>query len=138
MNMQNWTWSLLGLSLLGLACGDNSRVTEFAVPDFGAAGGIVGGPDGNIWFTDWVRGGIGRLTSTGTVSLFPLPDPGSSPMGIAAGPDGNLWLQVPGGPALFSFLPGEFPPMYPSPCAMSTGRLPAPGSIRRGFACRGL
>ena len=33
---------------------------------------------------------------TGTITEFPVPNPGSSSqMGIAAGPDGNLWFTVP-------------------------------------------
>ena len=40
-----------------------------------------------------VRGNkIGRITTAGVITEFPVPTAGSSPVGIAAGPDGNLWF----------------------------------------------
>jgi virginiamycin B lyase len=35
---------------------------------------------------------IGRITTSGTITDFPLPSPVSGPVGIAAGPDGALWF----------------------------------------------
>ncbi len=49
--------------------------------------GITAGPDGNLWFTP--RGGIGRITPSGVVTIFPL---NTIPHQITAGPDGNLWF----------------------------------------------
>ena len=51
---------------------------------------ITTGPDGNLWFTGGNQ--IGRMTSDGVVTAFPLP-PVSSPSGITVGPDGNLWFS---------------------------------------------
>ena len=35
---------------------------------------------------------IGRITTAGVITEFPIPTAGSGPAGIAAGPDGNLWF----------------------------------------------
>ncbi len=77
-------------------------VTEFAVPDVpppagspaGTPGtpatlsGITAGPDGALWFTG-VPGEVGRITTTGVVTEFPVS---GNPTGITAGPDGALWF----------------------------------------------
>ena len=55
------------------------------------------GPDGAIWFTNSLS--IGRITTSGSVTWYPLPGGlvyGSGLMGITAGPDGNLWFTVRG------------------------------------------
>jgi streptogramin lyase len=59
---------------------------------------IATGPDGNIWFTTdavggVVTGGIGRITTSGVLTWFPLPASVSMiPGEITSGPDGNLWF----------------------------------------------
>jgi streptogramin lyase len=55
---------------------------------------ITAGPDGALWFVDSFGGdpAIGRITSTGAIQQFPLPD-GLQAIGlIAAGPDGSVWF----------------------------------------------
>lgn|GEM_PF-1002624 len=64
-------------------------ITEYSVP-FGQPYRITAGPDGNLWFTE-TQGQIGRITTSGAVSLFTTPDPDLLLDSIAAGPDGNLW-----------------------------------------------
>lgn len=58
--------------------------------------GISAGPDGNLWFTyedfSTNANAIGRITTTGTSSLFPTPTPNSGPTDITAGPDGAMWF----------------------------------------------
>ena len=82
---------------------NNGKITEFDLP---AGGGgpydIVEGPDGNLWYTRADVSGpcgspdsgnaIGRMTPTGSVVEYPLPNSDSRPLGIAAGRDGNLWF----------------------------------------------
>ncbi len=60
---------------------------------------IVSGPDGDLWFfsnnnaTD--QGFLGRVTTAGVVTLFPIPSFSSKPPNLdslAAGADGNLWF----------------------------------------------
>ncbi len=53
---------------------------------------LVLGPDGNIWFTVGNPAAIGRITTSGAITLFPTPTPASLPFGIADGPDGRLWF----------------------------------------------
>ena len=82
-------------------------VTAFAFPagidwprDNHMSSGVVAGPDGNPWFTGAVAGHdpesprVGRITPSGSVTMFPLPV-GSSwdfESAITLGPDGNLWF----------------------------------------------
>jgi hypothetical protein len=54
--------------------------------------GVAGGPDGNVWFTK--QGGIGRVTPSGTVTIYTVPNGGDSGA-IANGPDGKLWFTEP-------------------------------------------
>jgi streptogramin lyase len=56
--------------------------------------GITAGPDGNVWFAlegDGVSSEVGRVTSSGTMTLFPIL-PALSYPAITTGPDGNLWV----------------------------------------------
>ncbi|OLC25897.1 MAG: hypothetical protein AUJ02_09970 [Chloroflexi bacterium 13_1_40CM_3_65_12] len=81
-------------------------VVEYPVPDpiapgascFGCGqaslGGIVAGPDGNIWFLDSGHYKVGRLTAVGAVTEFNLPANVGGPVGITVGPDGNLWITT--------------------------------------------
>src|SRR6185437_2405587 len=78
---------------------------QYAIPNtwaFIQPGGITAGPDGALWFTFanytspaggtvGVGGIIGRVSTSGSVTEFPLPA-GISPGPIAAGPDGALWF----------------------------------------------
>ena len=59
---------------------------------------IAAGPDGNLWFTDYFDGSIGRITPTGAVTIFPSHGRAPSPSEITLGPDGNMWFtnQAPG------------------------------------------
>lgn len=53
---------------------------------------ITSGPDGNLWFTEFWTNRIGRMTTAGVLTEFPIPTPDSAPRGITTGPDGNLWF----------------------------------------------
>jgi virginiamycin B lyase len=57
--------------------------------------GIASGPDGALWFTELDAGQIGRITTSGVVTEYPISSPSDSqsfPAGIASGPDGALWF----------------------------------------------
>jgi len=71
-------------------------VTEFLVPTAGAfPQGIAAGPDGAIWFTETAANKIGRVTTDGVVTEFPIVG-GTIPIGITAGPDNRLWFTCNG------------------------------------------
>ena len=57
-----------------------------------ALSGIAAGPDGAVWFTDQNCNLIGRITTAGVVTTFPIPSPSTNPSAITAGPDGALWF----------------------------------------------
>jgi streptogramin lyase len=63
-------------------------ITEFALSTNNAfPGNIVSAPDGNLWYVDEAAH-LGRVTTAGTITLFPATDPSA----IAVGPDNNLWV----------------------------------------------
>ena len=53
---------------------------------------IAAGPDGALWYTDPGTNVIGRVTTAGAVTTYPLPTPARGPSGITSGPDGALWF----------------------------------------------
>jgi virginiamycin B lyase len=53
---------------------------------------ITAGPDGNLWFTEYLGNNIGRITPAGAISEFSVPTPGTDPTYITTGPDGNVWF----------------------------------------------
>ncbi len=65
-------------------------LTEYALPAGSIAAGIVGGPEGNLWFADQGTSKVGKITTSGTITEYALPK-GSGPLGITEGPDRNLW-----------------------------------------------
>jgi streptogramin lyase len=68
-------------------------VTEF--PVFGGTlqlKGLTSGPDGNLWFTDPLSNQVGKMTTSGLVTLYHLPAGVTGPYEIVAGPDGALWF----------------------------------------------
>jgi len=54
--------------------------------------GISAGADGNLWFAEENGNQIGRITTTGAITEFPIPTSGALPRYITSGPDGNLWF----------------------------------------------
>lgn len=67
--------------------------------------GLTTGPDGNIWIAETRCDRIGRITPSGAVAEFQLPE-NTHPVGIITGPDGNLWFTVSGRNALGRITPG--------------------------------
>lgn len=54
--------------------------------------GITTGPDGNLWFVENTGNAIGKMTTSGAITEYALPNGGSRPWQITTGPDGNLWF----------------------------------------------
>jgi virginiamycin B lyase len=80
-------------------------ITEFPLPTDNPGIGahfIAAGPDGNVWYTSAFRRTIGRVTTDGAITEFPVPLPATDPLnpdglgasGIVAGRDGNLWFGL--------------------------------------------
>jgi streptogramin lyase len=58
---------------------------------------ITAGPNRAVWFTEYNANAIGKITTGGDITEYPLPRLGSAfqsagPFGITAGADGNLWF----------------------------------------------
>ncbi len=70
-----------------------TETVEYSLPKASEPEGIVAGPDGNLWFTDYRSGKIGKITTSGAITEYSLPS-GSDPSGIAAGPEKEkaLWF----------------------------------------------
>src|SRR5579863_5539500 len=68
--------------------------TEIAVPTLKSEpNGIAEGADGNMWFCEYAKNGIGRFDfRNGAVVRFKIPAKLTHPDQIAKGPDGNIWF----------------------------------------------
>jgi streptogramin lyase len=90
--------SVAGWALLTLIACSNPSVAAFASTDFSVPPGrtaypyaMVVGPDNNIWFVEWGGQKVGRITTAGVITEFPIAN-AQALLGIASGPDGNLWF----------------------------------------------
>jgi streptogramin lyase len=68
----------------GDSCGKRRFFGCIPTPDSNPFG-IEPGPDGALWFTEANSDKIGRITTAGVISEFPLPIAGSYPLSIQAG-----------------------------------------------------
>jgi hypothetical protein len=70
--------------------------SQFPVKPGTAPWGIVSGPDGALWFSEsstiLAPDKIGRITTAGVITDFPVITSPSLPQLITAGPDGALWF----------------------------------------------
>jgi streptogramin lyase len=70
-----------------------STITEFPLASGTDPYAITTGLDGNLWFTEYGTGKIGRITPSGTVTEFPLASATSEPSGIATNTVGRkVWF----------------------------------------------
>jgi streptogramin lyase/pimeloyl-ACP methyl ester carboxylesterase len=113
-------------------------IVEYQVPTAnGLPRGITQGPDGNLWFTEAQANQIGRVTTSGVVTEFPLPmcGPTSSwnpyPMEIALGADGNLWFTEYGCASIGRITTSGSVTEFPLPSNPSTNN-PEPDGITAG------
>src|SRR5207248_1873922 len=83
---------VLALVLFGTAAAplQAQTVTEFPIPSGFGSKAIATGPDGNLWFAEYLK--VGRVTTSGAITLYDTPTFSAFNNGIAAGPDGNLWF----------------------------------------------
>ena len=66
---------------------------------------IVSAQDGNLWFTELNSNRIGRITVSGAITEFPLPQSGSGPFGIASDGVGRIWFTEVLGNRIGMFFP---------------------------------
>jgi streptogramin lyase len=86
-----------GPSIIGVIT-PQGKMREFTLPH-SILGSITRGPDGNLWFAEYqysgtgtTAGEIGRITTAGKISGFPLPTSSNSPISITFGADHTLWF----------------------------------------------
>ncbi len=113
---------LAAVTAVAVPVAARSPLTEFRISV--AKSGVIGitvGPDGNVWFTEYLDSKIGRITPAGVVTgEFTVPTAGSRPRDIAAGPDGNLWFTESFGNKIGQITPaGVFVAEYPLPTPKS-------------------
>lgn len=73
---------------------DDGTLTEYPMTDY-AMGPFVLGPDGNFWLASqlgMVQAIARRITPSGVITNFPIPDGVEFMQWPAAGPDGNIWF----------------------------------------------
>jgi len=73
---------------------DGTGLTYYTTGLTGEPDTITSGPDGNLYFGEFA-GVIGRITTKGVVTEYPLPgNPGSNfpVLGICVGPDSDIWF----------------------------------------------
>ncbi len=115
----------------------DGALEEYAIPNTsGVAQGeygspapryIAAGPDGALWFTDGGDDSIGRITTAGQVSEYPIgTTKPSSPEGIVSA-GGELWFAESGLAALGSVDPNG----QPAPPPASASRRPHTAASRR-------
>ena len=106
----------------GLDAEPTCVVTQFPVP--WANSQIIAGPDGNLWLGG--NTAIGRMSPTGTVTVFQLPvgrpvgsywDSGAT-TSLTVGPDGNIWFTEYYGNKIGRITPGGDLTEFPIPDGM--------------------
>lgn len=87
---------LVSLSLVPMDAQALGTITEFPVASPNGPGPITGSANGYVWFAEPNDDTIGRISPTGAITEYPLPDSYQEPRGIAAGPEGTVWFTETG------------------------------------------
>jgi streptogramin lyase len=96
-------------------------ITETPVPQASSGPtGIVMGPDGNIWFTEYFKNSIAMFNvTTSKIKRFHLATINARPAGITVGPDHNLWFTESIGNKIGKITPAGVITEYPINIAKS-------------------
>jgi virginiamycin B lyase len=97
-------------------------------PIGGSLRDLTAGPDDKLWATDYAQNRIVRITTSGFVDEFELPQPDRGPMGITAGVDGNVWFTEATAKAIGRITPEGAITEFPLPTDVSG----EPSSITAG------
>ena len=80
-------------SLPAIAAAQQVAITSgYPLATDSGPGSIVAGPDGALWFTEYLANNIGRITTAGAVTTYAVPTFDAGPSGITVGPDNALWF----------------------------------------------
>ncbi|MBA2437963.1 MAG: Virginiamycin B lyase, partial [Acidimicrobiia bacterium] len=91
--------------------------------------GITLGPDGALWFPEYLNDKIGRIDpETGAITEISVPTAGSGPNFIDVGGDGALWFTE-------SFA-NQIGRLDPATGTITELDIPTPGSFPHGIASR--
>jgi virginiamycin B lyase len=94
-------------------------VTVFTIPTANAVPNqITAGPDGALWFGEFGQNQIGRVTTAGQFSEFPLPN--FRAQGMTPGPDGNVWFNTSTGGQIGRITPAGAVTLFPTPGGAAT------------------
>ncbi len=117
-----WVLALLASRAL-LTAQPAPSFTEYPIPSGNSPGAITSGSDGALWFTEGANK-IGRMTTSGAVTEYPIPTANSNPSGIAAGPDGALWFAENNSGKIGRITTTGVISEYPIPCAIGAVCIP--------------
>jgi virginiamycin B lyase len=115
-------------------------VTEYSVGlqanNASRVGGIVAGPDGNLWFTDdGAVPAIGKITPSGTITEYSTglqKNNASKPVDVTVGADGNFWFTDDGAvPAIGKITPSGTITEYST--GLQANNLSCPTAITKGL-----
>jgi virginiamycin B lyase len=88
---------------------------------------ITSGSDGNLWFTAEATStgawSLGRVTTSGAVTFFAVPDSNASLNGLTLGIDGNVWFANAGSAAIGRITPAGVITEFPTPSGMIPNRI---------------
>ena len=68
------------------------QITEYSLPNGSGPWGITKGSDGNLWFTEQVGQKIGKITTQGNITEYPVSV--CCPISVTTGPNGRMWFTV--------------------------------------------
>jgi virginiamycin B lyase len=87
-----WFTLFRGNQIAVLNTGNSQFKAQFSIPSGGSGTeGITAGSDGALWFTEFYTSKIGRVTTGGQFTEYPLAA-NSNPTDIAVGKNGNMWF----------------------------------------------
>lgn len=90
--------------------------------------GAVNGPDGRIWFTEFNDNNLAAVTTSGTVTEYPMGG-GSQPCDVTVGPDNNIWTAGYGGTIEKVNTSGTILNTYPVAGSHICGIISGPGGL---------
>lgn len=100
------------------------RFTPYTIPTRPAGlAEITPGPDGALWFTEDSASKVGRISTSGAITEYPVPNPSnipaSGPVFITSGPDGAVWFTETGSNTIGRIATTGQVAEYPIPTAQS-------------------